>query len=166
MLNKLLENKKWLILIVAVVLVLVGVIIAFFITNDSEEVYNGDGLEVEDTLDESVYTINGSGDWEGTSDDSSKKEQNNKTDDTKKEESDNKVYDGDSLEVEDTLDESVYTIDGSGDWDGTSDDSSEKEQNSETDDTKKEESNDKVDAADGALDKDILEDDKVWGEPS
>lgn len=150
MLKKLLANKKWLILIV--ILVLVGILITVFILKDSEEKGKSNiSIETE----------------------------HNKDGETSKEDGEDEAYNEKGLEAQDTLDESVYTIDGSGDWTGTSDGNNKKEQGNKTDnvpsddtqsedapteDKEKEDSNDKSDNADGELDNDILVDDKVWGE--
>lgn len=155
--KKLLENKKLLILCVVVVLVVVGILIAALTGKDSgkdgkpginietgkdknddgskddaDEVYNGDGLEVEDTLDESVYTIDGSGDWDGNSENDDKS--NNSSSDDKQ----SNDKDSDDKQSDDKKDE-------------------------ESDDKKDEESDDK-----GDLHNDVLEpkDDKVWGDIS
>lgn len=121
MLKKLFANKKWSILIMIVTFVFVGILMTVFISKNPKD--------------------------KGKSDISIETEQN-KYSETSEED------DGDGLEAQDTLDESVYTIDGSGDWAGGSDENTKKEQ---------EESDDKNDVADEELDKDILVDDKVWG---
>lgn len=146
MLRKMLTNKKMLILIVAVILAIVGVLIMILIRNTSEEGeklgvsinadkdkegkdegYNGEGLEVQDTLDESVYIIDGSGDW------STPSEGGNETDNAS---SENKPSD-----------------------DAQSD-------NTQSNNTGQEESDNRVDDTEGELEEDILVDDKIWGEPN
>ena len=153
--KKLLENKKLLILCVVVILVVVGILIATLTKKDSGE-DGKPGINIETGKD--------------------------KNDDGSKDDAD-EVYNGEGLEVEDTLDESVYTIDGSGDWDGNSenddktdknssddkdsdDKQSDDKKNEQSDNKKDEESDDKGNEVEGDLDNDVLVDDKVWGDIS
>ena len=159
MFKRLFTNKKWLILLVAV-LVLVAVLIAVLAIKDSkeggkpgmnietgkdkdDEVQNGEGLEVEDVLDESVSTIDGSGDWGGSS------------------EGDSNTNDSSSDDTQSDGTQSDGTPSDGTPSDGTPSDGT------QSGDTEKEESDDKDDDAEGKLNKDTLEveDDKVWGEP-
>ena len=81
--------------------------------------------------------------------------------------------------MQDTLDESVYTIDGSGDWSGSTEkdnqiDASQSENkpsdaqldNIPSEKTEQEDSNNKTDDTADELEGDILEDDKIWSNPS
>lgn len=147
MLKRLLANKKMLILIVAVVLIVVGVLIVVLTKNDSKE-DGKSGVSIKTDKDK---------DSEASEDDTYKD------------------YSGEGLEVQETLDESVYTIDGSGNWNDSSEgngktnnvSSDDKQSNDkQPDDAKKEESDNIGNDSDGELDSDILVDDKVWGEPS
>lgn len=96
-------------------------------------------------------------------------EKEDEKDDILKEED---VYDGNGLELKDEIDETVDSVDVSGDWDKPSDDSNKKEQSDTTDkedsDTNNNEDNknDENGSRDEESDEDILIDDKVWGEPS
>ena len=142
MLKKLLGNKKVLILIVAVVLVLVGIFITVFNGEDSKEKGGPDiGIELNKDKD---------GESLGTDTES--------------------FYNGDGLEGQDTLDESVYTIDGSGNWDGTSEESNKTEtvpsDDTQYEDAEQGDSSDKDNNVEGDLEGDILVDDKKWGEIS
>lgn len=124
MLNKLLANKKLFALIVAMIVIILGIAVIVGLKQGSGE-SGKSGVNIE---------------------------KENEKDDGSKEED---VYDGNGLELKDEIDETVDSVDVSGDWDKPSDDSNKKEQSDKTDKTDKEES-----------DEDILIDDKVWGEPS
>lgn len=136
MLKKLLANKK----LLAVIVIVVGIVIAVVINQDSKETGKS-GVSIETGKDKGEAQEN----------------------DDKQDE----PYNGTGLEIMDEIDGTVDSVDGSGDWDGTSDDSNKKEQDNKTndtqsDDTKKEDSNDD----DDELNDDIIVDDKVWTEPS
>ena len=143
MLKKILANKKVLISLVVITFLLIGIATVIMVTQKNKEgEMSNNNIEMEDD----------------------EKEDDNKSEDD--------VYNGNGLDVQDVVDEKVDSVDGSGDWDGTSaqDDDKKKPSNqkdtTQSDDTKQEESNDKNDEADGKLDKDILEDDKEWTEPN
>lgn len=146
MLKNLLANKKILILGVVVLFVIVGAFITILTRNDSEK-GGQSGVSIE-----------------------TNKKQDKDTDAT---------YNGEGLEVQDTLDESVYTIDGSGDWSGDAekgnqiDDSQSEDKPSDaqldnipSEKTEQEDSNNKTNETADELEGDILEDDKIWSNPS
>lgn len=144
MLNKLLANKKLFALIIAVIVIILGIAVIVGLKQGSgESGKSGVNIEKED-----------------------------EKDDISKEED---VYDGNGLELKDEIDETVDSVDVSGDWDKPSDDSDKKEQSDKTDKTDKEDSdtnnnednkNDENGSGDEESDEDILIDDKVWGEPT
>ena len=146
MLKNLLANKKILILGVVVLFVIVGAFIAILTRNDSEK-GGQSGVSIKNS-----------------------KEQDKVTDATNNEE---------GLEAQDTLDEPVYTIDGSGDWSGSTekdnqiDDSQSEDKPSDaqldnipSEKTEQEDSNNKTNETADELEGDILEDDKIWSNPS
>lgn len=146
MLKNLLANKKILILGVVVIFVIVGAFITILIRNDFKK-GGQSGVSIENS-----------------------KEQDKDTDAT---------YNGEGLEVQDTLDEPVYTIDGSGDWIGSTEkdnqiDASQSEDkpsdaqldNIPSEKTEQEGSNNKTDETMDELEGNILEDDKIWSNPN
>lgn len=148
MLKNLLANKKILILGVVVIFVIVGAFITILIRNDFKK-GGQSGVSIENS-----------------------KEQDKDTDT-------DATYNGEGLEVQDTLDEPVYTIDGSGDWSGSTEkdnqiDASQSENkpsdaqldNIPSEKTEQEDSNNKTDDTADELEGDILEDDKIWSNPS
>lgn len=134
MLKKLLTNKKLLAVIVAVIVIIVGIVIAVVISQDSEEPGKS-GINIE-----------------------TDKEEAQENDDEQDE-----PYNGTGLEIMDEVDDTVDSVDGSGDWDKQGN----KTDHTQSDATNKEDSNAKGDGDDEEeLDENILIDDKVWGEPS
>lgn len=109
MLKNLLENKKLLTVIVALIIIIAGIVIAVVISQDigntgmsgvdielennedvaqdnddeQDEPYNGNGLEIKDENDGTVDSVDASGDWDGASDESSNEKQDNKTNNSK-----------------------------------------------------------------------------------
>lgn len=106
MLKKLLAKKTLLTVVIVVIVILVVVIVGIVVNQDSEDtgksgvsigtekdtndikentdeehVYNGEGLEVMDEVDETIDNVDGSGSWDDTSKSTPKKEQDNATDD-------------------------------------------------------------------------------------
>lgn len=129
MLKKLLAKKSLLIVVVVAVVILGCVIVGVTLNQgdsedsgksgvsvgpqidtdntqenmDEDNVYNGNGLEVKDEVDETVDSVDGSGSWDNTSD--SKGTNNSETDDT-----DNGNH-SNGEDVEDVLDEDVLVDD-------------------------------------------------------
>lgn len=110
MLKNLLANKKWFALIIAVLVLILGIVVSVGLKKGSgesgepgvniskedekddiskeEDVYDGNGLELKDEMDETVDSVDVSGAWDKPSDDNDKKEQSDKTDKIDKEDSD------------------------------------------------------------------------------
>lgn len=142
MLDKLLTNKKVLAVMVVLIVIIVGISIAVMIGNDTKE--NGEsGIRVDTEKD--------------------------KEDSQENVDENDKPYNGTGLEIMDEVDGTVDSVDGSGDWNETSDDQREqdnKADNTQSDDAIQDESNDEENIENENSDKNILVDDKVWGEPS
>lgn len=141
MFKNLLTNKKLFALIIAVIVLILGIAVIVRLKQGSgESGKSGVNIEKED-----------------------------EKDDISKEKD---VYDGNGLELKDEIDETVDSVDVSGDWDKPSDDSNKKEQSDKTDkedfdtNNNEDDKNDENGNGDEESDEDILIDDKIWGEPS
>jgi cytoskeletal protein RodZ len=135
--DRLSKNKVYIIGILVVILIILGFIIGSTVKQKQEgkdkadlkqeKPYDGDGLEVEEDMDESVESIDGSGSWEEESKDNQKDKEKDTESNTKKED-----------KVDNSKDNSVDN------------------KNPDNEDTDKS----------PELEEDTLEDDKTWGEIS
>jgi ABC-type Na+ efflux pump permease subunit len=95
MLERLLKSKVYIIAIAVIVLAILGFFIGSAIKQKmegnskqnlkQEEPYDGDGLEVDDEMDEGVESIDGSGSWEEKTEDNQKDKDKDSESNTKKE---------------------------------------------------------------------------------
>jgi hypothetical protein len=142
MLKKLLEKKTLLTVVGVVIVILAAVIVGIVMNRDSNDTGKS-GVSI------------------GTEKD---------TNDTKENMDEENVYNGEGLEVMDEVDETVDEVDGSGSWDDTSKSTPKKEQDNATDDkeideTEQDNSSNKENV-DDVSDEEILVDDKIWGDIS
>ena len=131
MIKKLLRSKKIITSIVLVILLIVAIVVGVIMIRDSREKEKLEaGHGVEDNVSE-----------------------------------DDEVYDGNGLEIQEEIDETIDSVDASGTWDETtqSDDSQQddKKENTDTNDDTPED-----DEQEEKPEEDVLVDDKEWGEIS
>jgi hypothetical protein len=142
--DRLSKNKVYIVGILVAILIILGFVIGSTVKPKQdgkdeadlkqEKPYDGDGLEVEEDMDDSVESIDGSGSWEEESKDNQKDKEKDTESNTKKED-----------KVDNSKDNSVDN------------------KNSDNEDTDNSETNDNKSPE---LEEDTLEDDKTWGEIS
>ena len=131
MIKKLLHSKKIIASIVLVILFIIAIVVGVIMTRDSGEKEKFEaGQKVEDSVSE-----------------------------------DDEVYDGNGLEIQEEIDETIDSVDASGTWDETTPSSDsqqdDKKENTDTNDNTPEDGEQEE-----KPEEDVLVDDKEWGEIS